>query len=257
VNDSIGIINIVIGLAYSALAALAILEMWHHSHERGASRFGLAWTAMALTCGPHHLVHGLHAFEGVKSTGVMLTVVAISTVPAVVFVGLRLEAMVGGRGDRFIPGNPVWLMALPITLVLVAGAVTYSGVQRWVGHDHRGLAQASLALTIVLVVTYSWVGWCIGRTQIRRARTAGGWSASGVSLALVFPTCALTHATYALQDATDRHTFVVDIVAVPAALVFWWVVRSLYLQTMADWNKQPLVGRAGQPRRPAPWATSA
>src|SRR4029079_7575096 len=94
------------------------------------------------------------------------------------------------------------------------------------------------------------------RTQTRRHREIGGWSVSGLSLTLVFPSCALTHAAYSLAGANDIHTLAIDAIAVPAAIIFLYVVRGLYLEHAPDWNQHPLIGRARTPHRVAPWANS-
>lgn len=48
------------------------------------------------------------------------------------------------------------------------------------------------------------------------------------------------YATYAAQGTyhLDWHGFVIDWLAVPAAVYFLWVVRNLYRQSVRDWNRQ-------------------
>jgi hypothetical protein len=36
----------------------------------------------------------------------------------------------------------------------------------------------------------------------------------------------------------DSHGLTIDLLAVPAGLYFLWVVRSLYLDTLEDWNRE-------------------
>ena len=44
---------------------MTLIEMKRRWRTLGFSHFGAAWVAMAFTCGPHHLVYGVHvAFEG-------------------------------------------------------------------------------------------------------------------------------------------------------------------------------------------------
>ena len=49
-----GILALVTGLAYTALAAVTAYELIRH-RARGFSHFGVAFLVMAATCGPHHL----------------------------------------------------------------------------------------------------------------------------------------------------------------------------------------------------------
>src|SRR5690606_15819575 len=85
-------------------------------------------------------------------------------------------------------------------------------------------------------VTYALVGWPLLRTQMRRRVVGGGWSVAGISLATIFPTCAVSHLVYALTADGDLHTAVVDVWGVPASIYFLWVVRALYRDAISDWN---------------------
>jgi hypothetical protein len=63
----------------------------------------------------------------------------------------------------------------------------------------------------------------------------------GLALALLFFTCAVMHlawVSYALtgQYDVDGHGLAIDWLSLPAALYFLWVVRSLYLGSLQDWN---------------------
>lgn len=71
---------------------------------------------------------------------------------------------------------------------------------------------------------------------------------SGLSLAVVFPTCAIMHAVFLLYTATglyhfDSHGFVIDWVGVPGAAYFLWVVHGLYRDALKDWNRTMGGGR--------------
>ena len=88
------------------------------------------------------------------------------------------------------------------------------------------------------------LGDFLTRTQIRNRREAGGWSVSGVALAVVFPTCAVMHAIHAMYwsagvYAADTHVIGIDIAAVPAAAYFLWVVHGLYRNSLHEWNSEP------------------
>src|SRR4029079_8529939 len=121
---------------------------WKHF---GFSHFGMAWIAMAFTCGPHHLEHAFHIaasskgglFRVVSTVGMIchplsaasparfalnfgggngrgsggaldLVVVLVGVPAGVIWFLLRVEALRGGRGDRFVSGTPTWVAALPI-----------------------------------------------------------------------------------------------------------------------------------------------
>jgi hypothetical protein len=219
----------------------------------GFSHFGIAWIAMTMTCGPHHFVHGIHiGFEG-RQAGVLDLVVVLAGVPAgLAWFSLRLEAFLGGRGDRYIKGTPFWIAALP-----ALGAAYVTGVGAAVigmGGDYN--INAEVVANIMLVGLYVGVGIYAARTQIANRRAIGGWSVSGVALSVVFMTCALMHGVYAVymasgQYASDVHNHWVDIAAVPAALYFLWVIRALHRGTYMDWNGAPGSARAGGVARAA------
>jgi hypothetical protein len=195
---------------------------------------------MAFTCGPHHLVHGIHlAAEGRPGGALDLFVVLVGFPAGVVWFLLRVEAFRGGRGDRFVAGNPAWVLALPTLAgvyltVVVAGAVAS-------GSPHADNLLTA-APNVLLVVVYSAIGYFLVRTQIRNRGPLGGWSISGLALGIVFPTCAVMHAVFAFYTATGRygydvHGFAVDWLAVPAGLYFLWVVQRLYADSLEDWNR--------------------
>jgi hypothetical protein len=254
VNVATGLLSLLIGNTYLMLAWFTARDMWHHRHDRGYSHFGAAFLVMALTCGPHHVVHGVHLLvEGDVATGLVLASLLWSLPPGVIFVALRIEADRGGPGDRFVNGTPPWLFALPVVALLAYGALGYATVAYALEH---GAPSAMAIPNVVLIVAYAVVGWTILRTQARRRTVTGGWSVSGLSLGAIFPTCAAMHAVHVVSSPFDIHGFTFDVVGVPAALYFLWAVRRLYRESLRDWNRRPLVGRAGSARRPAPWATA-
>ena len=86
-----GLLALLTGLAYTGLAGVTAYEMVHH-RERGFTQFGAAFFVMASTCGPHHLLHAVRHLSGSEMAhGPHLAALALGVVPAVVFVGLRLE----------------------------------------------------------------------------------------------------------------------------------------------------------------------
>jgi hypothetical protein len=137
-------------------------------------------------------------------------------------------------------GTPRWLRALPWLGAAYVGAVIAGvvavAVSAGVTFDSR------FAPNLSLVAAYSLIGWYLLRTQLRNRASLGGWSVSGISLTAVFPTCALMHGAWMLYGLTGRyelevHSLTIDWLAVPAAVYFLWVVRSLYLGAVGDWNE--------------------
>jgi len=60
----IGLGNLALGLAYAGLGLLSAWEAISLHRHRGWSRFGLGFSLMAASCGPHHLTHGWHVLQG-------------------------------------------------------------------------------------------------------------------------------------------------------------------------------------------------
>ncbi len=94
----------------------------------------------------------------------------------------------------------------------------------------------------LLVGIHITIGYFLIRTQLRNREGLGGWSVSGISLGAVFPTCAVMHAAVAVYGLSglygfDLNGFVIDWLAVPAALYFLWVVHGLYQDALRDWNR--------------------
>src|SRR3954468_8968210 len=107
-------LNIVLGLVYIQYGTMTVLEMRRSWGTLGFSHFGAAWIAMAFTCGPHHLPHGLHVAAAGGAAGALDFLAVVIGFPAgLTWFLLRVEAYRGGRGDRFIPGDPIWVVALP------------------------------------------------------------------------------------------------------------------------------------------------
>ena len=240
---AVGTLNIILGLVYTQYGTMTLMEMVRNRRTLGFSHFGAAWVAMAFTCGPHHWVHGIHlTFEG-RTGGILdLIAVAIGVPAGVVWFVLRVEAYRGGRGDRFIAGSPGWVLALPTLFgiyltALVAATIDVAGSSTT---EFRPVVVANL----MLVVLYMAIGYFLIRTQLANRRPLGGWSVSGLALAIVFPTCAVMHGIYAYYTFTgryefDTHAFWIDWIAVPAAMYFLWVVHGLYRGTFRDWNGAP------------------
>jgi hypothetical protein len=204
------------------------------------SHFGLAWIAMAFTCGPHHLEHGLHAGISAGNAGSLdFLAVGLGAPAGLTWFLLRVEAMFGGSGDRFIPGTPRAVRWLP--WIAVAYVVAVVGAMAWILRDGVHLTPR-ITPNILLLFVYSLIGYYLLRTQLYNRGPSGGWSLSGIALTIVFPTCGVMHAIFAAYAssgsyAVESHGLVIDWLAVPAAIYFVWVVRALHLGTFTDWNE--------------------
>jgi hypothetical protein len=240
-SEVVGVLNVLLGMAYTTYGIITIADFKRGWKTMGYSHFGGAWIAMAFTCGPHHLVHGVHVlFEGRVGGPLDLLAVAVGFPAGVVFLSLRIEAFFGGRGDRFVKGTPLWVQSLPtlagVYLTILAAAtlrITATGIP------------SKVIPNLFLVALYFMIGYFLLRTQLRNHPTVQGWSLSGLALSVVFPTCGLMHGVYAMYAATgqydtgiDWHGFAIDWLAVPAAIYFLWVVRGLYRQSIRDWNRK-------------------
>ena len=230
--------NLLLGVVYTSYGVMTIIDLKRHWRTNGMSHFGLAWIAMAFTCGPHHLEHGLHvAFERAGAPLDLFAVIIGLPAGAIWFL-LRVEAITGGRGDRFIGGTPKWVAALPTLSVVYVGVVGAWAATVLTDGTHFG---PRLVPNLLLLGIYSLIGYYLLRTQLQNRAPLGGWSASGLALTFVFPTCGLMHAVYALYATSGRydvewHGLTIDWLAVPAAVYFVWVVRGLNSRNRADWN---------------------
>jgi len=239
---AVALLNIALGVAYTSYGIITALEMKNDWKSFGFSHFGAAWIAMAFTCGPHHLDHGLHVLDGGKAGPLDLLAVLVGLPAGVIWLSLRIEAFMGGRGDRFILGTPRWVRALPYLAVAYLTVLVASCAAILV---RRPLTtEWALLSNAALVVIYCAIGWFVLRTQLRRRPSMSGWSVSGLSLSIVFPTCALMHGIFAVYAMAgtyhhDIHGITIDWLSVPAGLYFLWVVRRLYKDSLSDWNDGP------------------
>ena len=237
----VGILNVGLGIIYSSYGVMTLIDMKRGWKTMGFSHFGAAWVAMAFTCGPHHLDHGFHVLFGGAGAGSIDAATVLVGLPAgMAWFLLRLEAFAGGRGDRLIGGTPKWLMSLPPlsgVYVTALAAVSVAVLSK------NGTAFNSLlAPSALLLVLYGTIGYFLIRTQLRNHAQEGGWSISGITLGIVFPTCGLMHATHAMYATAglyriDSVQLAIDWLSVPAAVYFLWVVRGLYLESLEDWNR--------------------
>ena len=266
----VGLSNLAIGLAYASLGVLSAWETASLHRYRGWSRFGLGFSLMAASCGPHHMVHGWHVLQGASVSWPMFAATVIGLPAGLTFVLLRLERMWGGQGERIVTATADRMAMLAgafilATGVLAAGVFVQPGADAlWqfvctssglVTRAEPGVDFTSLTFiaNVFVTVTYGMVGWYLGDCQVRRYLTNGVWSLSGVSLSGVFFTCALMH----LVDATthgDSGMLFFDLLGIPASIYFLWVVKLVHNDSVMDWNRRPVVGAAAAPARPSPWS---
>jgi hypothetical protein len=238
-STTVGLLNAVLGAIYLQYGTMTLLEMRRDWGRLGFSHFGAAWVAMAFTCGPHHMVHGVHILAEGRHGGVLDLIAVLVGFPAgVVWFLLRVEAFRGGRGDRHLAGTPPWLVAAPVLAGAYLGAVVVSVFN---GPSPQLGRVVAVLPNLMLVVIYMTIGFFLIRTQLANRRPLRGWSVSGLALSAVFPTCAVMHGIYALYVVTTRysadvHGLVVDWLSVPAGLYFLWVVQALYRGSFRDWN---------------------
>jgi hypothetical protein len=269
----VGVGNLLIGLAYTGLGLLSAWETFSLHRYRGWSRFGIGFSLMAASCGPHHLIHGWRVLHDGCSSWPMLAATLIGLPAGLIFVGLRVETALGGRGDRPFVSSRHWAISLAAAFAVAAGWLIGSTLSRPTAKllsfpvctplglsvgTHAPLAALDTATAAVLlanlfvVATYGMVGWYLADYQVRRYLSEGAWSLSGVSLSGVFFTCALMHLICATTE-WDTATLPFDLLGVPASIYFLWVVKRLYTDSVVDWNRRPLVGAAATPERSAPW----
>ena len=266
----VGLSNLAIGLAYASLGVLSAWETASLHRYRGWSRFGLGFSLMAASCGPHHMVHGWHVLQGASVSWPMFAATVIGLPAGLTFVLLRLERMWGGQGERIVTATADRMAMLAgafilATGVLAAGVFVQPGADAlWqfvctssglVTRSEPGVDFTSLTFiaNVFVTVTYGMVGWYLGDCQVRRYLTNGVWSLSGVSLSGVFFTCALMH----LVDATthgDSGMLFFDLLGIPASIYFLWVVKLVHNDSVMDWNRRTVVGAAAAPARPSPWS---
>ncbi len=269
----IGLCNLAIGLAYAGLGLLSAWETISLHHYRGWSRFGIGFSLMAASCGPHHFVHGWHVLQGESVSSPMLAATLIGLPAGLIFVWLRFETMWGGQGERLVAVSPHqvallvgaftivagWLAAwafaqpeaaFPFQVLCTSASLVAPATAPGAGID---LASVTFLANMFVTVTYGMVGWCLADHQVRRYLTSGAWSLSGVALTGVFFTCAQMH----IIDATTHGNglmLIFDLIGIPASIYFLWVVKQVYGDSVLDWNRRPLVGAAATPARPSPWS---
>jgi hypothetical protein len=103
-STAVAALNVVLGLVYLQYGVMTFVDMKRNWSTMGFSHFGAAWIAMAFTCGPHHVEHGLHILAAGRNGAVLdLAAVLVGFPAGVAWFLLRLEAFLGGRAIASSP----------------------------------------------------------------------------------------------------------------------------------------------------------
>ncbi|HEX4903734.1 MAG TPA: hypothetical protein VFV42_13030 [Acidimicrobiales bacterium] len=233
--------NLAMSLVYLCYGTITLFDLKDNWHDRTRRQFGLAFLAIMFTCGPHHADHGLHLLlTDVEAGAYDLFVVALGLPAGVVWFGLRMEALLGGTGDRHVSSTPRLLTLLPVLgVVYLVGTV--AGVAGLMAPHDLPLRAAP---NLVVMVLYFFVGATLTATQFRNHEASGRWSVSGLALASIFYTCALMHLVYAAYTTTgqyvdDGHVLAIDVLAVPGAAYFLWLVVAVHRGQIGRSVQQP------------------
>lgn len=234
----VALANVITGLVYTTYGLMTIAELRRHWRTRGPSHFGLAWVAMAFTCGPHHLEHGLHVLVDGTAGTVDLIAITVGLPAGIIFFLLRVEAMRGGTGDRTASET---LGAIITPAVLGAASVAAAVAATRALEDGLRLSW-TLAPNLLLVGLYLAIAATLAATQAHNRAARGTWSLSGLSLTVVFVTCAVMHGSWVVHVSqglyeVHGHLVAIDVLAVPAAIYFLWVVGELHRGRLPDWNE--------------------
>ena len=124
-----GAVALLSGGCFVVLGAVALWELLRERGRRGFSQFGTSLCAMLLICGAFHLAYAAYAVRGAGSFSLLVSAATLlGTVPVAAFTLLRVEALRGGRGDRFVDGTPSWLRVAPWALVFIAGMLAAGSI---------------------------------------------------------------------------------------------------------------------------------
>jgi hypothetical protein len=252
------VVNLIIGSAYTGYGVMTALEMKRDWKVFGFSHFGTAWLFMAFTCGPHHLAHAFHTWTNVHQHAGWLDVmtVVVGLPVGVTWLLLRVEAFAGGQGDRFVHGSPAWLRPAAVFAVvwsvgsLLIGAFVATGGS--IDHAHVSGPPWMVLANLALLGLYLAIGKVVLQTQLANRPGLGGWSVSGLCLTFIFPSCGVMHAMWAAYGLAGRYRYdtvgaVIDLLSIPAAIYFLFVVMMLHREALHDWNEGPRTVDAAEP----------
>lgn len=243
------IVGAAIGLAVAstALGLIALVEQVVRP-----SGFGVWLTALLLTTGPLMIELARETVVGDVGRPLLLVSLLAALPPTVAFLSLRIEAGLGGRGDRIISGNPAALEVGAVGTLLVAGAILGVGIASLV--EDGGPALVERLPSLVAAANLAVVTVLVFRTQLWRHRMLRCWSLSGVALTTTLASWSLLHATAGVTVASDDLRWRAG--AWAAAIVttgLHAVVLVLHRSSTERWRSlsEPLA--TGLDETPAPW----
>lgn len=200
------LLNAGTGSAYIAgvgvFSFLLARKAWSMGDHRLAMVFyGLV--GMASSCGPHHL-HLAEHFALSIDRPTTPDLVAITVALPFGAAWLWWQAPVVMRRARWSPdwridGSKDWPLLMLAALIAYVTLVVRSAAHGLPAHH----VEAGIQLT--LLVLYCVIGYLLWTGQLRFRRITGTWSAKGLALAVIFPTCAAEHACYGLAVAAGRY----------------------------------------------------
>jgi hypothetical protein len=239
VSAAVAAANFALGVAYLGLGVLVLLELTRERSDRSAWHVGLALAALTFTCGPHHLVHGVHVgFEHHPAGRLDLITTMAGLPPGIAFLWLRAEALRGGAGDRLVRGTPSWIQVLPVATGFYVAAILFVGLDALAG---AGGLSASGLVGLVAFAVFITVAGVLVRTQVGNRADLDGWSLSGLNLSAIFVTCASLHLAVSLEATAglrtvDVHLLAVDIGAVGAGIWFLVLIRAFTRAARNEWG---------------------
>lgn len=260
-SRAVSLLSLALGLIAVLLASQALIESTRSLRLVGRRRFGLALSAFGATTAVHYFVLGVSGSGPASdAAGPQLAALLLTLLPVGVFCWLRVEAYLDGPGDRIVDGTPGWIAVLPSMAAGAAGAVLISAWRNPPpAGSGAGVAAQWLGIlpSILLVATFSAIGWSLIRGQQTRHAVLGGWSASGLAVTLIFPTGAVVYATQALTVRPTLTSSLVDWLGVPAAVWFWRECRRLTGAVERQASRPVVTVPAQRSQRPAPWAPNS
>lgn len=222
-------LQILTGTAYLVgVGGFSLVSVLRNRRQGVTDWLGIGLIGMASTCGPHHLDIAYHL---IKSPGFQppvwdLLTIAIAAPWGALWLWLRFQnEVLKGSGEVHV--NAAWpFYMLPLLFVeMTAVFMANFGLN---GNYAQGAVQLSL------VIFYCVIGYHLWRVQVVRRLSGLPWSMSGLALAMIFPTCAASHAVFGLaitsgRWSSDAHSFAIDTWGVFTAFFFLVVVRRLHL----------------------------
>ena len=248
-----GVVAVLTALLYAMLGVLSAVETIRHRRRRSARLLGAAFFLVAGIFAPLHAATGVRLLGDDRGlAGPMLFAQVVALLPLAVFAGLRLEALTGERAERTVRTVPITVSAVPALAAFVGGAIAWGAL---ISTERPELDPRTVALAPALLVVGVLVGVLVTSVQEGRRRERGGWSLSALSFALIFPGAGYAQGMAVITQPPEGPLLVLQLAALPGALVLLFVVRRLYNRARLATPK-PLVGPAARSVRRSPWVSA-